>query len=253
MRRTVICILCCLFMYGCYMYTLPETENASSAVQAAAQIRIPAKITLPAIRLYAVSLGSFDTETEALPYAAAYALRGAAGHVVETETGWEILGVGCDSDSDAERICRQLSENENIPARTVLFTADETVISLTAAQSQTDAIANALELMESIPAELSQLAAQIDSGKCPSETARTLISTRYTEAGRVLETLSAELGTTADIFCRMTETGLMELEEKLQIMSSKDAPGGLVLSSLMKQCSLETTLYMINMMNTLSR
>lgn len=252
MRRTTLYLIACMLAYFLYMYTIPA-ENTAVSAQAAAQPRISAKISLPAVRLYAVSLGNFETQSEALPFAAACAARGAAAYIAETTSGWEILGAGFPDAGDAESVCRRLKENENIDARVVLFSADAMSMSLTATQSQADAITRALELMHEIPEELNKLSAQVDSGLCTPDTAKSLIDIRRTEVSRALEQLSRELGTTADIFSRMTETGLIDLAESLDMMCSPDAPSGLMLSSLMKQCALETTMYMINMINTLSR
>ena len=253
MRRTAAAILCCIMMYACYMYTLPESVNDTTVAQAAAQPRITASITIPAISLYAVSLGSFDTETEALPYAAMYSARGAAGCIVETDSGWEILGAGFFSSGEANAACRRLTEEENIPARTILYAGKETRISLTASRTQTEAITTALAILESIPKELLQISAQVDSGQLDPDTARSLIAMRHNEVLHALEILTSELGNTADIFSRMTETGLMELEERLRIFTTDDPPSGLAASSLMKQCAIDTTLFLINMSRTLSR
>ena len=253
MRRTAITLLCCIFMYIGYMYTLPDTETGIPAAQAAAQPRITATITIPAISMYAVSLGSFDTETEALPYAAMYSTRGAAGCIVETDTGWELLGAGFFSAGEANAACRRQTEDENIPARTILYSSDETHISLTATRAQAEAITYALTLLESVPKELLQISAQVDSGKLTPDTARSLIALRHTEVKNALDILTSELGNTADIFSRMTETGLMELEERLRIFTSDDPPSGLAASSLMKQCALDTILFLTGMSGTLSR
>jgi len=253
LRKTILCLISCLVMYFAYMYTLPGGSVPAEIAPAAAQPRISARISLPAVRLYAVSLGSFDTQSEALPYAAAYSARGAAGCIVETDSGWELLGAMCETDGEAESVCRRLDADEAISAHVVFFSAEGMDISLSAAQSQADAIKRALELMNDIPGELSALAAQVDSGMCTPDTARSLAAIRNTEAGRTLETLSSELGATADIFSRMTETGLTELHASLGVICAEDGPGGLMLSSLMKQCAIETRLYMYNMLITLSR
>ena len=253
MRRTAIALLCCILMYSGYMYTLPASENDMPAAHAAAQPRITANITIPAISFYAVSLGSFETETEALPYAAMYSARGAAGCIVETDSGWELLGAGFFSSGEANAACRRLADDENIPARTILYGSDATRVSLTASRSQAEAITAALSLLESIPKELLQISVQVDSGKLTPDTARSLIAMRHTDVLHALETLSAELGNTADIFSRMTETGLMELEERLRIFTESEPPSGLAASSLMKQCAIDTTMFLINMSGSLSR
>lgn len=252
MRRTLICLLSCLMMYGLYMYTLPAADPAAETANTSAQPRVSARITIPAVRLYAVSLGRFDTQTEGLPYAAAYSARGAAGCLVETENGWELLGAGYPTSAEADSACAGIKANESIPANVVLFSADSAQVSVSATQSQTSALTRALELLESVPAEIAGLSRMIDSGTCDPETARSLAAARYTEISGELEKLSAELGATADIFCRMTETGLYELCESLRVICAEGAPSGLQLSSLMKQCSIETTLYMVNMLHTLS-
>ena len=251
MRKTFLYLMACLVMYCVYMNTLDFT--AAETTPAAAQPRISARISLPKVRMYAVSLGNFDSETEARPRAAAWAVRGAAGRIIETDSGYEVLGAMFDSEAEAASVCSRLSAGEDIPARVILYSAEGMDISITATQSQSEAITDALTIMTDYPVLMLSLAAQVDSGQCTPETARSLISIMYTDAVRTRERLSDELGATADIFSRMVETGLMDMCASLGSMCGDDAPGGLMLSSLMKQCAIDTTLYIINMQNTLSR
>ena len=249
MRRTFLCLLSSLIMYCFYIYTLPAQAPAATAAVTGDSAQISADIVLPSKRLYAVTLGIFDTEDEARLTAAGYALRGSAALITETQTGWTILGAGFNTNSEAASVCAKLRTNENIDASVMLFSADEVHLSMTSTAAQADSVSAALMLLSEIPAELSALSAQLDSGTCNTATVQTLISARTTEASGLLENLSNQLGTTADIFCRMVETSLTELTASLTTMS--DGPTSLTLSSLMKQCALETVLNTINMMRTL--
>lgn len=252
MRRTVLCLIMAMMMYGVYMYTLPESTGGDAAM-ASGGAQISAQVTLPAKRLYAVVLGRYDTEAEARPDAAAYALRGAAGSIVETEDGWVILGMGYDSDSEAGSVCAQLRNNEDIGAQVMLFSAEEVRMALTATRAQAEAITGALDILEDVPGELYQLAAQIDSGQCDTSTARSLMAVKHTECARARDGLTAALGTTADIFSRLVETELMELCDMLAIVADDGGPRGLSFSSWLKQGALETELGMIALMKAVGR
>lgn len=252
MRRTIICLFMAIMMYGVYMYTLPAPA-ADHAAMAAAEPQISAQIVLPQKRLYAVALGTYDTEEEARPDAAAYALRGAAGLIVEINDGWAILGAGYSSDGEAASVCSQLRHNEDISAQVMLFSADELRIGLTAARTQTEAITGALDMLEDTPKALMQLAAQIDSGQCSTGTAQSLMAVKHTECLKKQEALSSSLGSTADIFSRLVETEMMELCDMLSVVAAEDGPRGLSFSSWLKQSALETELGVISLMNAISR
>ena len=250
MRRTFLCLIASIIMYGLYVYTLPAADEGIAA-QAAAEPRVSVQIAMPSVRLYAVALGVYESETQARPFAALYAGRGAAGCIVETDEGWALLGAGYSSDGDAGSVCAQLRSEEGIDARVMLFSADEVRVSMTATQSQASAVQSALEFISSLPDELSALSQQIDRGDCDAATARALLAMRCTEARGVLDGLSLALGDTADIFCRMIESLMEDTCAQLGEMCADGGPAGLGLSSLMKQCALETRLGLINMMKSL--
>ncbi|MBQ4088304.1 MAG: SPOR domain-containing protein [Clostridia bacterium] len=252
MRRTIICLFMALAMYGVYMYTLPEKVSEEAAM-ASVEAQISAQLTLPAKRVYAVALGIYDSEEEARPDAAAYALRGAAGYIVETNDGWALLGAAYASEGEAASVCSQLRKDEDIDAQVILFSADEVRIGLTAARTQTDVITEALDMLEDIPGELMQLAAQIDAGQCGTDTAQSLMAVKHTECVKLRDRLSDALGNTADIFSRLVETELMELCDMIAIVGDEEGPRGLSFSSWLKQAALETELGIVNLMNTLSR
>lgn len=252
MRRTLVCLMLAIAMYGIYMYTLPASVPQEAAM-ASGEAQINSHITLPAKALYAVVLGVYDTEEEARPDAAEYALRGAAGTIVETNDGWALLGAGYRTEGEAASVCAQLRSNEDIDAQVMLFSADEVRISLTATRTQTEAIAAALDIMDDMPDTLMQLAAQLDGGGMNTATSRTLTAAALTEAEATRDTLSAAIGTTTDIFSRLTETKIMEFCDTLKLISDDDGPRGLSFSSWLKQCSLETELGIIGLMNTMSR
>ena len=252
MRRTVICLIMALAMYGAYMYTLPA-EIPEEAAMASVGAPVSAQLTLPAKRVYAVALGLYDSEEEARPDAAAYALRGAAGYIVETNDGWALLGAAYASEGEAASVCSQLRRDEYIDAQVILFSADEVRIGLTAARAQTDVISEALDMLEDIPGELMQLAAQIDAGQCGTDTAQSLMAVKHTECVNLRDRLSDALGNTADIFSRLVETELMELCDMTAIVGDEECPRGLSFSSWLKQAALETELGMISLMNALNR
>lgn len=252
MRRTVLCLIMAMVMYGIYMYTLPAPDPDEAAM-ASGEAQISAQIVLPEKKLYAVVLGTYDTEEEARPDAAAYSLRGAAGTIYEINSGWALLGSGYDTEGEAASVCAQLRSGENIDAQVMLFSADELRVSVTATHSQTEAIRGALDILDEIPAKLMQLAAQLDDGSLNTATARTLASVELTETLAARDALTAALGTTADIFSRLTETEIMELCDTLSIIADDSGPRSLSMSSWLKQCALETSLGVIELMNTLSR
>ena len=252
MRRTVFCLILALAMYVSYMYTLPGDDGGSAAM-ASGEAQISAQVVLPAKRLYAVALGVYDTDEEARPDAAAYSLRGAAGHIVETESGWAILGAAYSSEGEAGSVCAQLKSDEDIPAQVMLFSAEEVRIALSATQTQTEAITGALDVLEDMPGELYMLAAQIDAGQCDTATARSLAAVKRTRCEEARDALTEALGTSADIFSRLIETELMELCDMMKIISGDDGPRGLSFSSWLKQAALETELGMIDMMHAMGR
>lgn len=249
MRRTFLCLIASIIMYGLYVYTLPADDGG--AAQAAAEPRISAQIVMPSMRLYAVALGVYDSETQARLDAARYAERGAAGCIVEIDSGWALLGTGYLSDGEAGSVCAQLRSNEGIDAQTILFSADETRVSMTATQSQASAVQNALELLSALPDELNALSRQIDNGECDAATIRSLLAIRSSEMQDALDALSLALGDTANHFCRMVETLMGDACTLLGEMCAEGVYTALALSSAMKQCALETQLGLINIMNAL--
>lgn len=233
------------------MYTLPAPPGDAAMTSSGAQITT--QVTLPEKKLYAVALGMYDTQSEARPYAAEYAQRGAAGVIVETGEGWALLGAGYDSEAEAGSVCAQLRANEDISAQVIMFGADEVQISLTASRVQAEAIIAALDILGSMPAELMQLASQLDRSEINAATARTLTAVALAESACTRDALISALGTTADIFSRLTETEIMELCCMLETAADGDGMRGLGLSSWLKQCALETELGIIGLMNTVSR
>ena len=251
MKRTFLWLSMSIIMYGIYLYTLPMPAAVDSVAQASTQARITARITLPQTRMYAVSLGTYDSAEEARPDAARYAQRGAAGCVIETDGGWSLIGAAYDTDGEARSVCERLNSAEGIDAEVILFSADEVRLSVSAAASQTEALAGALDALSDIPGELMELSGSIDRGDCAPGTARSLLALKSGELSELRAQLETELSDTADIFSRMVETRLNDLCLKIQAASAEDGPAGLALSSALKQCAVETWLDMISMMHTL--
>ena len=237
----------CVTMLVVYVLTLSAARPDVVQSMAAAP-RVTREIEFDALKGWCVSMARCDTDQAARLAASGYSGRGAGGCVARLGGAWQVLGAVYDTERDAVRIARRLSEEEGIDAQTLCLAADRVKLRITAPQAQIDAVAGADSLLRRQSDQLGQIALQLDRGEIRPDAARTLCAVAAEEATAAGQSLSDIPGAADNALCAALIHRLETLAQMQNALSASDGEQGATLSGMVRCAQIENFLGQWEMM-----
>lgn len=214
----------CVTMLVVYVLTL-NLDGPDVVESMAAAPRVTRQIEFEPVEGWCVCMDACDSAQEARLRASAWVSRGAAGYVTELEGRWLVLGAVYDSEREADRVARRLSDDEDIPASVLSLCAEGLTLRVTAPEAQINAIAGADSLLRKQTAQLGDIALQLDRGEIGADAARTLCALAASEAGEASTALSAIPGAAENGLCAALIERLDALTGMLETLATASAAG----------------------------
>ncbi len=227
----------CVTMLVVYVLTL--NAGRPDVVESMAPApRVTREIAFEGLKGWCVQMAACDSDQAARLAASAYSGRGAGGYVTRLEGEWAVLGAVYESEQDAARIARRLSQDEGIPSRVVCLEAEPVKLRITAPEAQIDAIAEADALLRRETRRLGEIALQLDRGELRSEAARTLCGVSAEEAATAARALSAIPGAAENALCAGL-IGRLETLSDMEKALSGSGEQGASLSGMVRCAQIE--------------
>lgn len=227
----------CVTMLVVYVLTL--NAGRPDVVESMAPApRVTREIAFEGLKGWCVQMAACDSDQAARLAASAYSGRGAGGYVTRLEGEWAVLGAVYESEQDAARIARRLSEEAGIPSRVVCLEAEPVKLRITAPEAQIDAIAEADALLRRETRRLGEIALQLDRGELRPEAARTLCGVSAEEATTAARALSAIPGAAENALCAGL-IGRLETLSDMEKALSGSGEQGASLSGMVRCAQIE--------------
>ena len=227
----------CVTMLVVYVLTL--NAGRPDVVESMAPApRVTREIAFEGLKGWCVQMAACDSDQAARLAASAYSGRGAGGYVTRLEGEWAVLGAVYESEQDAARIARRLSQDEGIPSRVVCLEAEPVKLRITAPEAQIDAIAEADALLRRETRRLGEIALQLDRGELRPEAARTLCGVSAEEAATAARALSAIPGASENALCAGL-IGRLEMLSDMEKALSGSGEQGASLSGMVRCAQIE--------------
>ena len=227
----------CVTMLVVYVLTL--NAGRPDVVESMAPApRVTREIDFEGLKGWCVQMAACDSDQAARLAASAYSGRGAGGYVTRLEGEWAVLGAVYESEQDAARIARRLSQDEGIPSRVVCLEAEPVKLRITAPEAQIDAIAGADALLRRETRRLGEIALQLDRGELRPEAARTLCGVSAEEAATAARALSAIPGAGENALCAGL-IGRLETLSDMEKALSGSGEQGASLSGMVRCAQIE--------------
>ena len=227
----------CVTMLVVYVLTL--NAGRPDVVESMAPApRVTREIAFEGLKGWCVQMAACDSDQAARLAASAYSGRGAGGYVARLEGEWAVLGAVYESEQDAARIARRLTQDEGIPSRVVCLEAPEVKLRITAPEAQIDAIAEADALLRRETRRLGEIALQLDRGELRPEAARTLCGVSAEEAATAARALSAIPGAAENALCAGL-IGRLETLSDMEKALSGSGEQGASLSGMVRCAQIE--------------
>lgn len=227
----------CVTMLVVYVLTL--NAGRPDVVESMAPApRVTREIAFEGLKGWCVQMAACDSDQAARLAASAYSGRGAGGYVTRLEGEWAVLGAVYESEQDAARIARRLSQDEGIPSRVVCLEAEPVKLRITAPEAQIDAIAGADALLRRETRRLGEIALQLDRGELRPEAARTLCGVSAEEAATAARALSAIPGAAENALCAGL-IGRLETLSDMEKALSGSGEQGASLSGMVRCAQIE--------------
>lgn len=227
----------CVTMLVVYVLTL--NAGRPDVVESMAPApRVTREIDFAKLTGWGVCMARCDSDQAARLAASAYVSRGAGGYVTQLDGRWTVLGAVYESEQDAARIARRLTQDEGIPSEVVRLEAEAVKLRVTAPEAQIDAIAHADDLLRTQTRRLGEIALQLDRGELRPEAARTLCGVAAEEAAEAGRALAAIPGAADNALC----AGLIQRLEALAGMEnalSASGEQGASLSGMVRCAQIE--------------
>ena len=228
----------CVTMLVVYVLTL--NAGRPDVVESMAPApRVTREIAFEGLKGWCVQMAACDSDQAARLAASAYSGRGAGGYVTRLEGEWAVLGAVYESEQDAARIARRLSQDEGIPSRVVCLEAEPVKLRITAPEAQIDAIAGADALLRlDEPINAKRAALQLERGELRPEAARTLCGVSAEEAAMAARALSAIPGAAENALCAGL-IGRLETLSDMEKALSGSGEQGASLSGMVRCAQIE--------------
>jgi len=226
-------------MLAVWLITLSPSGGSGPAAEAGGA-RVVREVALEGGELYLAVVGCFPDAAQARLTAAEYASRGAAGVIRETPEGWQVLGAGYDSRTEAERIAGRLAE-EGVAAEVVSLPAGTVTLRITAAERDVQSVERAVEALRLHRNQSAAMALQLDRGEMPAASACTLAAVARSELAECAEALEALEEGAENPVCHGLLTQLRAQCSLLAAVSGSGASGA-ELSGLLRCCHVDGAL-----------
>ena len=236
-------------MLAVYLVTLSAPEPQEEAESASAE-RVTRELVLEEVTAYFADLGQHESAAQARIAAACLTERGAAGCVYTDGASSHVLGAAYDVYADAERIAKQIGDQEGLATSVLTLSAGAVSMRVTAPEADVDRIARADEVLRAQLAQAGAMALQVDRGELTAAAARTLAAVSRSELRAALDALGKVSGAKDSPVC----AGLMELMDSLASSLGGVARGeetGAALSGRLRCCHVDATLRLINFLKEL--
>ncbi len=223
-----------------------QAEETSAAGHGS---RVTREAVIDGLEVWMVSFGRYGGMSEAKVEAARYVPRGAAGYVLEDE-GYSVIGAGYASETDAEKVCAQLTAAEGIGCAAESASASPVTLRMTAGSEQIAAFLEAEQTLRETAGALGKLAFSVDRGDADAEQAVEVIGTHLDHVKNAEKKLREQL---AD-----SESGIFgELLSMLgdmagQMEEMRREKGAMAVSSRLKYCHVDFRVREIEWMNGIS-
>ena len=232
-----------LTMLCVYLLTLGLAAAPEAAIDSnSGAPRVTEETSFAAAEAYFVSLGRFETDTEARIEAARYTPRGAAGYVLETADGFLVLGAVYEDRAEAESVARALSQSEGLDCAVYEEHADGARLRVTGAEADIALVTGAEALLRDLAGETRDLALQLDRGETDSGAARTLLSVAASRLEDILSRLRSVSGAQENPVTARLLAMAEQFRASLFVLSGENTQNTLSLSAKIKYNSINITL-----------
>ena len=210
-------------MLAVYLATLrlPAKEPGR---RGGASAPVAARIDLPALEAWGISLGRGDSATAARVLCAEYASRGAACRVALVEDAWQALGAIYATQREADRVAERLAAS-GVEAGVVRLCAAGVCLDCTAPPEAIAALEAADRLLRSQVLGLGDVALQLDRGEITPEAVRMLCALAATEADEAARELGPWQGDARWDMGALLDAGLRELSTALDAIADGRVEG----------------------------
>lgn len=182
-RRQILWGLAAMALSGAvYVLTLTQPQEA---VPAAAE-RLTQAVEIQPLCGTAIEMDVLETAEEARIGAGRMVGRGSAGYVHE-DGGYRVLGTMMDTREEAEKMREKLNV-AGIAAECYSVSGEGLTLKVTAAQSQIDALTDAIHAVDMAAVQPGRIAGQLDSAEIDGDRARGLVAMLVSD----LETAQAD-------------------------------------------------------------
>lgn len=237
-------------MLAVYLATLttpakpPEVEETGAAAA-----RVTRELTLAETTACLVDLGTYPDGTAARIAAADFATRGAAGAILPRDDGFHVIGACYETETDATRIARRLSE-QDVPATPLILSAPAVSLRITAPEDDADAIAEADRALRLALRQIAALALQVDRNEQTAAQTRTLAAVIRSELDHAESQLAQVAGAQDQRVCAGLMSIMRETSQSLANLSN-DTLTGAALSGQLRCIQTTGTLNLIDFLNEL--
>lgn len=194
------------------------------------------EIVFPGETWYALQLGAYQYEEQAISAARGDPARGAAGHVYGKDGGWRVLASAYAARAEAQRVLTLLRDAHGVDAATYLIERPSVTLRLRGVQAQIDSAAAAVDYLRSAAKRLAALSESIDDRTAGEDTARKALASERDTVASLLKSLRSNFhGADAEAVKWLTDT-LSSLESALAAALS--VKGDAQLGAAVKNCLL---------------
>lgn len=237
-------------MLAVYLVTLGATGE-ETAQEAASGTRITREIELQGLSAYFADLGVYADAWQARVAAAEYAGRGAAAVVYDDADGFHVLGAGYARESDAVRIVRRLSAQEDIQASVLALSGRGWSLRITAPEEDVEAVVDADRELRAQLNQIGTLALQVDRGEVSIASARTLAKVAASELRSARKRLERSSGADQSVCVHLIQL-LLRVENQLAAKAQKGLSTA-ELSGRLRCCHVDGTIGLIELLNALGK
>ncbi len=229
---------------------LRQMQNTEDDDDVDTGARVTREVSIDALGTHLISFGAYDTAPSAQIEAARYVSRGAAGYVLEYNSGKQVIGAGYDDESEAQAVCAQLQKSEGIAASVISLSAPGVTMRMTAGSAQIDAFLAAEQAVRSAALAVGQLSFSLDRGEATAVQAGNVIKTHSDRVDGALKALRAQFARQSHEMFDGLEQLMEDMLEQMEKMQKET--GAMALSSRLKYCYIDARVRQIEWMNDLS-
>lgn len=200
--------------------------------------RVTDSVYYPALTLYAIQLGAYDTEDAARIEASRYVGRGSAGYVMH-DTRYRVLGALYEKREQAVEVRDQLSA-QKVESYVYSFGADAVELRVTAQRAQIDALQAGMQAFRNEAAALSAVSFAMDRGESTVAEALDAIAAQSERLDQANRALSAVAGRKPNPVAAGLIVQLQSLSQRMIQLTADDAVAPMALSSKIKHAYIES-------------